>query len=369
MEKVDILIIGAGVIGLAVANALAEDYEDVVVVEKESSFGRHTSSRNSEVIHSGIYYPQNSLKAKLCAKGVELLYDFAQTYNIPFKKCGKLVVATAESEIPQLQKLKDQGIINGVQGLKIIDKKECLDIEPKIKALSALYVPSTGIIDTHNLMQRLENEAEKKGAIIVYDMEVISVDTLTEGYLVNFENGEAFEVNTIINCAGLHSDEIADMAGLNIKRDKLILHWCKGEYYKSSTIKDIEHLIYPVPEADGISLGIHLTINLMNEVRFGPNAYYVDELDYKLDERFKADFLQAISRYIDVDEESLHLDDCGIRPKLQGPKDNFRDFYINDETEKGYPNLINLIGIESPGLTACLAIAEEVKSLVDNRML
>ncbi len=369
MEKVDILIIGAGVVGLAAAKILAEDYEDIVLVEKEESFGRHTSSRNSEVIHSGIYYPQNSKKAKLCVQGLNMIYDFAKQYNVPFNNCGKMVVATSEEEIPELAKLKQTGELNGVKDLKIIDKAECQKLEPRIKALSALYVPSTGIIDSHTLMQKLESEAEKKGAIILYDMEVISIDTLDEGYLVNFENGEAFEVDTIINCAGLFSDEIANMVGINIKRAKLELHWCKGEYFKTSKIKDVNHLVYPLPDPSGLSLGIHLSINMIGEVRFGPNAYYVDELNYMMDDTCKPDFMRAIRRYLDIDPDLLHADDTGIRPKLQKEDELFRDFYIEDESENGFPNFINCIGIESPGLTASLAIAEEIKEMVDNRII
>lgn len=364
MEKVDILIIGGGIIGLAVARTLSEDYEDVVLVEKEETFGRHTSSRNSEVLHSGIYYPQKSKKAKLCVNGLEMIYEYAQIKNIPYSKCGKLVVATSEDEIPELLKLKENGEKNSVVGLEIYDQLKCRELEPQIKAVKALFVPSTGIIDTHTLMEKMESDAEKNGAFIVYDMEVISVDSLIDGYIINFANGEVFEANRIINCAGLHSDEIANMVGIKVKREKLLLHWCKGEYYKSNKIKNINHLIYPLPDPKGIFLGIHLTINLRGEVRFGPNAYYVDELNYNMDDTYKEDFLKAINKYIEVEEETLHLDDCGIRPKLQPKGGDFRDFYIEEESEKGFPNFINCIGIESPGITASMAIAEEVKKLL-----
>jgi len=366
MEQVEILIIGGGIIGLALANTLSEDFEDVVLVEKEETFGRHTSSRNSEVIHSGIYYPQNTLKAELCVQGVDLIYNFAEKYKIPFRKCGKLVVATNDEEIPALQDLKENGEKNGVLGLDMISSEECRELEPRIHAVKALKVPSTGIINTHILMQTLENEAEKKGAFLVYDMEVISIDTLTEGYLVNFANGEAFEAKIIINCAGLYSDKIAEMIGINLIRSNLQLHWCKGEYYKVSKIKDINHLIYPLPDPNGIFLGIHLTINLLSEVRFGPNAYYVDELNYSMDETYKDDFLNAISKYIDIDPANLLPDDCGIRPKLQPAGGVFRDFYIKEESDNGLPNFINCIGIESPGLTASLAIAEKIKNIIEN---
>ena len=366
MERVDILVIGAGVVGLAVANSLADDFDDVVLVEKEETFGRHTSSRNSEVIHSGIYYPKNSLKAELCVEGADLIYKFAKEHNVPYRKCGKLLVATSEDEIPALLELKGNGEQNGVLGLELISGEECNQLEPRIKSIKALKVPSTGIIDTHKLMQAIENEAEKRGAFLVYDMEVISIDTLDKGYQVNFANGESFEARIMINCAGLHSDKIAEMAGINIKRNNLQLHWCKGEYFKVSKIKDIKHLIYPLPDPKGIFLGIHLTINLLGEIRFGPNAYYVDELNYGMDESYKQDFLEAISKYIEIDPNTLIPDDCGIRPKLQPAGGDFRDFYIQEESEKGFPDFINCIGIESPGLTASLAIADKINKIVDN---
>ncbi len=365
MEQVNILIIGAGVIGLSAAKVLSEEFEDVVVVEKEDSFGRHTSSRNSEVIHSGIYYPQNTLKAKLCVRGAELLYKYCKANDLPFRNCGKLVVATDKDELPALVELKENGERNEVKGLEMIDEKECKSLEPQIKAIRALKVPSTGILDTHKFMQKLESNAEKNDAFICYEMEVTSITKAENGYVVNFTNGEVFQANTIINCAGLFSDEIAEMVGIDIKKENLKIHWCKGEYYKTTKIKDIKHLIYPLPDPKGIFLGIHLTINLNGEVRFGPNAYYLNELNYSMDETYKKDFLLAVNKYVQIDEDNLQLDDCGIRPKLQEEGGEFRDFYIKEESEKGFPNFINTIGIESPGLTACLAIAEEVKKIMN----
>ncbi len=365
MEQVNILIIGAGIIGLAIARELSKEFEDVVLVEAESTFGRHTSSRNSEVLHSGIYYPKNSLKALLCVNGVQKLYQYAKEKNIPFRNCGKLIVANSKKELTILEEIKDNGENNGVLDLQIINRSECKKMEPQIKAEYALRVPSTGIIDSHTLMQKLESEAESNGADLVYNMNVISIKALDEGYLVVFSNGENFEARTIINCAGLYSDKIAEMIGINIVKEDLQLHWCKGEYYKSSKIKNINHLIYPVPDPNGVFLGIHLTINLQGEVRFGPNAYYIDELNYEMDESHKPEFLKAIKNYLEIDEENFHLDDCGIRAKLQKEGGIFRDFYIKEESEKGFSNFINCIGIESPGLTCCLTIAEEVRNLLN----
>lgn len=363
MEKVDTLIIGAGVIGLAIAAELAKKNEDIVVVEKEASFGRHTSSRNSEVIHSGIYYPQNTLKATLCVRGVQLLYDYLEAHNIAYNKCGKLIVASDKAEEVELQKLKVNGEKNGVTGLTLINQKLCRAMEPLIKAESALLVLATGIMDTHGLMRSLEQEAEANDAFIVYDMEVVSIQKDEDKYHVGFADGEIFEVRRLINAAGLWSDKIAEMIGIDTNKHNLQLHWCKGEYYKTSKVKGVKHLIYPVP--DDISLGIHLTIDLAGNCRFGPSAYYVDQLNYAMDESFKNEFVLSINKYLDLPEDYLDLDDSGIRPKLQKPGDKFRDFYIKAEDEKGYHNFINIIGIESPGLTAALAIAEYVNNLLN----
>jgi len=364
MEKVNVLIIGAGVVGLSIAKELTETVEDVVVVEKEKFFGQHTSSRNSEVLHSGIYYPQNTLKAKLCVEGLNLLYNYADENNIPYQNCGKLVVATSCEETSELYKLKENGEKNGVKDLQIISEDEIKKIEPAIRAQKALKVSSTGIIDSHKLMESLEAKIEENDGFVIYDMEVESILRKDEYYIVTFSNGEKIQANVLINSAGLYSDKIAALVGIDIEKNRLKLHWCKGEYYKNNHIKGINRLVYPLPDPSGIFLGIHLTINLNGEVRFGPNAYYVDDLNYKMDEKYKNDFLEAINRYINIEEDDLHLDDSGIRAKLQNAGEPFRDFYIREELEKGFPNFINLIGIESPGLTSCLAIANYVKNII-----
>jgi len=362
MEKVNILIIGAGVVGLAIAEKLSKTLEDIVVVEKEESFGRHTSSRNSEVIHSGIYYPQETLKAILCVRGVELMYKYLEEHNVPYNNCGKLIVACDPEEEKELLLLQENGIRNGVKELSIIDEEECKALEPLIKAHKALKVNSTGILDTHKFMNSLANQAEDKDAFVVYNMEVVEINKISDKYQVSFTNGEIYEADWVINCAGLYSDEISGMVGIDPVKHDLKLHWCKGEYFKTTKINSIKRLIYPIP--DKISLGIHLSINLAGNCRFGPNAYYVDKLDYSMNEKFKKDFVFSINKYLDLKEEDLQMDDCGIRPKLQRSGENFRDFYIKEESEKGYPKLINTIGIESPGLTASLAIAEYVEKLI-----
>ncbi len=368
MEEVNIVIIGAGIIGLSIGYELSKNFDNVLVIEKESGFGKHTSSRNSEVVHSGIYYQKNSLKAELCVKGNKLLYNFADKYGVPYRKCGKIVVATSPEEMPALRDLKKKGDMNGVEDLKIIEKDELIRKCPQAIGIAGLWVSDTGIIDTHRVMQTLDMLIEKNDGMIVYNTELIKVDKKNKGYEISLNDGTKIKTKILINAAGLFSENISQMIGIDTEKNDLKLHWCKGEYYKSSKIKEIDHLIYPLPDPNGIFLGIHLTINLQNEVRFGPNAYYVDILDYKMDTRYKNEFFNAISRYIHVDPDNLQPDDVGIRPKLQGPDDGFRDFYIKEESEKGFPGYINLTGIESPGLTSCFSIAEFVKTIVEQKL-
>ncbi len=366
MEYIDTVVIGAGAIGLAIAYELSKTNPDLVVVEKETGFGKHTSSRNSEVIHAGHYYDVGSLKAKLCVQGNELLYDFLEKNAIPFKKTGKIIVATNEEEIEVLHDYVRRGDANGCEGFRLITKEEVQEMEPLAKCVAGLHISSTGIFDTHKFMEKLEHLIEEQGAFVVYGNELMSIIRNDNMYELHFADGQIFQCKNVINSAGLWGDSVATMAGIDIDKYRLRMHWCKGQYYKTTKIKGVEHLIYPVADPKGIFLGIHLTINLAGEVRFGPNAFYLDEIDYQFDEGYFDEFYSSVNRYMDVSKEELMPDDCGIRPKLQGPKDGFRDFYISEETDKGLPGMINLIGIESPGLTASLAIAKYVDSLLKN---
>lgn len=367
MEKVKILIIGAGCVGLAIGRSLAAELEDVVIVEKESSYGRHTSSRNSEVIHSGIYYPPGSLKARLCVEGRKLLYQYLNYRNIAYRQCGKLVIAVSQKEEESLVNLFENGKANAVNELKLLSKEECEQIAPEVKAYRALLVPSTGIMDTHGFMRALKQDFEADDGFLLFDQEVTAIEKQAENYLVTFSSGEQFLTSILINCAGLHSEEIAKMAGLNTDSAGLKLHWCKAEYYKTSQRFKLDKLIYPLPDPNGMYLGIHLTLNLAGEVRFGPSAYYVNQLDYSMDETHKQDFVDSVEKYLHFDPDKLHPDDTGIRPKLQGKDEGFRDFYIREERERGLPGFYNLTGIESPGLTSSLAIAQYVNKLLKNK--
>jgi L-2-hydroxyglutarate oxidase LhgO len=364
MEKIRTVIIGAGAIGLAIANELSKEDPNLVVVEKENSFGLHTSSRNSEVIHTGHYYPPGSLKAKLCVEGNQLLYKYLEEHSIPHRKTGKIIVANDEEEIRVLGQYKYWGEHNGCTGIRMLEKNEVKNLEPTVSCIKALFIPTTGIFDTHQYMKSLSTSIEENDAFIVYGMEVVSIQKENGHYQLGFANGEYYQCDYVINSAGLWSDQIAELAGMDIENLGLKQHWCKGEYYKTTKLKGIRHLVYPIADPKGIFLGIHLTLNLAGEVRFGPNAFYVNSIDYKFQEEYFEEFYKAVNRYIEIERDNLIPDDTGIRPKLQGPNDGFKDFYIQEETKNGFPSFVNLIGMESPGLTASPAIAKYVKNLL-----
>jgi len=365
VDKIEILIIGAGVVGLAIAERLSANHE-VIVVEQEESFGRHTSSRNSEVIHSGIYYEPGSLKAKLCVLGNSMLYEFLKKEELPYWNCGKYVIATCAEEVPIIENIMANGMRNGVEGMKFVEGEEVRANSPQIKAIAGLWVPSTGILDVHLLMKRLVFRTEENGGMAAFSTKVCGINRVENGYVVTFEDGYQMEAEMVINAAGLFSDRVAAMVGIDIDEADYRLHYCKGEYYKTSKIKNLPHLIYPVPHPDGRSLGIHTRLHLDGTVGFGPNAYYVNDLDYQVDETHKNDFYASVSNFINIDFENLSPDDAGIRPKLQVEGGAVRDFIICEEKERNLPGFINLIGIESPGLTCCLAIAKKVENIIQS---
>lgn len=372
MEKVDALIIGAGVVGLAVAKELAKKKKAIVVVEKNKSFGQETSSRNSEVIHGGMYYPTGSLKAKLCIEGRYYLYELCQKYNIPYKKIGKLIVATEKEEIPSLDKLLTQGRTNGASELRMINQKELSELEPRVRGISALYSPETGIIDSHRLMQYLLDDTKSNGAIVVFNSEVVAIEKLSDGYKVSVKNDSdivTLKTQILINCAGLDSDNIAEMAGIDIDKFKYKLHYCKGQYFRVGTNKSalINRLVYPVPKPKSAGLGIHATLDLAGSLRLGPDDNYLDgrDKDYSVDNSKRTAFYLSVKKFMPfLEEDELQPDISGIRPKLQSQNENFRDFIIKEETDSGLAGFINLIGIESPGLTASPAIGKMVKKMV-----
>ena len=354
----DVIIVGAGVIGLAIAERVSRRFDNVLLVEKESAFGQHTSSRNSEIIHSGIYYQTGSLKAKLCVKGNSMLYDFMCKHDIDHRMCGKLIVATEEEEIGELESLLQNGKRNGVKGIELISTEEIKKKQPEIKAIKALWVPSTGIMDTHGIMMKLEQLAEENGATISYNTEVCAIEKKQDKYQIRLLDQD-YRVQTpvVINSTGLWSADVSNMADIGEYK----IQWCKGEYYKTNKYKDMSCLVYPVPNS--ISLGIHTVIGLDGNLSFGPNAYYVDELNYNFDASHKKQFHEAISRYLDVEYDDLQKNTSGIRPKLQKTLDKPVDYVILKERNK--PDFINLVGIESPGFTCCLSIANFIEDLLE----
>ena len=357
----DAVVIGAGVVGLAIANEICEIYDNVIVIDKESDFGQHVSSRHSGVIHSGIYYKPNSLKAKLCVEGNKLLYDFARSRDIDYLNCGKLVVGHNGSDLKKLEALLVNGQINGVEGLSLLSFDEALQIQPKIKCQNALWVPSTGIIDSHGIMANLEREVISKGCLVYYNSKVSSINKINDSYSISMKGQEdTISSPVVINSAGLWCDTVSSMLGI----DKYTIHYCKGDYYQSSKYADLKCLIYPLPEK--IGLGIHTVLQLDGSVSFGPNAYYVDEIDYGIDDRNLSAFHTSINKYLDIDKSELKVDYSGIRPKPFAKDEDPKDFVIKNEVDQGFPNFVNLIGIESPGLTCSLAIGKYVKKMLTN---
>jgi L-2-hydroxyglutarate oxidase LhgO len=366
--EVDVVVIGAGVVGLAVAARLAGAGRSVIVLERREGPGRETSSRNSEVIHAGIYYPPGSLRARLCVRGNRLLYAFCEASGVACRALGKLVVACSDDEVSSLEELWRRGTTNGARELRLLEAQEARRLEPHVHARAALLSPSTGILDTHGLLKALEARARGHGGQLLYRCRVVAVDRRGEGYTVSVENPsgeERLAARVVVNAAGLESDRVAALAGV----DRYRLHPCKGDYFAVSgrRARLVSRLIYPLPTTELQGLGIHVTLDLGGRMRLGPDATYVTrDADGVLDvDPNKAHtFWTAARRYLPALElEDLQPDMAGIRPKLQGPDDPWQDFVITDEQEAGLPGLVSLVGIDSPGLTAALAIAELVEAI------
>jgi L-2-hydroxyglutarate oxidase LhgO len=366
METVRITIIGAGVVGLAIAAGLSKKHDNIILLERHEKFGRETSSRNSEVIHSGIYYPTDSLKAKLCIEGRALIYKYCEKNSVPCLKTGKLITASEQSQIAKLEELIKQGTQNGVDNLRILGKDEIHKIEPEVNAVAALHSPDTGIVDSHSLMRDLFKEAESSGVTFSFGTEINQIDMDKEGYILGIKDDDyKFRSRVVINSAGLSSGYIAGLAGLDVDAAGYRLKYCKGSYFSYAKKSPVNMLVYPVPHKDLTGLGVHATLDMGKRLRFGPDTEYVDSLDYTVDAGKRDVFYENASGIIKgLDKESFVPDMAGIRPKLQGPGEKTKDFVIAEETAKGFPGLINLIGIESPGLTASLSIAEMVGDIV-----
>jgi L-2-hydroxyglutarate oxidase LhgO len=362
MDEVAVAIVGAGVVGLAIAAELSQQIPDTIVLEKHDSFGRETSSRNSEVIHSGIYYPKDSLKTKLCIEGAELLYQLCERYSVPFKRTGKCIIARDQSELGPLQKLFNNGKCNGVTNIALLDKNELETLGIPVHGIAAIYLPATGIIDSHALMNHLARFADERGITIAYNSKVSSITPSLHGFQIHIEQDDyTFNSRLLINAAGLSADCIASMTGIDMAKNPYKLHYCKGSYFSYTKKYLLPMLIYPVPEKELTGLGVHATIDIGGRLRFGPDTEYVDVIDYNVDESKRDLFFYSASKmFPGLEISAFQPDFAGVRPKLSGPRETVRDFVIVDEAKNGFPGLIDCIGIESPGLTASLAIARMV---------
>ena len=355
-ERCDAVVIGAGVIGLAVARALARTGREVLVLERHDVVGSETSSRNSEVIHAGIYYPTGSLKARLCVRGKELLYAHCQAYNVPHRRLGKIIVATTEAQLDVLRDYQRQARVNGVGDLPWLDAQRIRALEPQVSAVAGVLSETTGIIDSHAFMLSLEGDIEAGGGMIAFRTPVTHLEPLADGVRVRCGDFD-LDASFVVNAAGLAAPTVAARLG-GLWRS----YYAKGHYYTLSGASPFSRLVYPVAEAGG--LGVHVTLDMAGQARFGPDVVWQSDDDYTFDERNFERFTDAIRCYYPgLDESRLHPGYTGIRPKLAPPGQPAADFVIEGPDQTGVHGFVNLLGIESPGLTASLAIAERVAEL------
>lgn len=361
--EIDCVVIGAGIIGLACARRLAMSGREVVILEAADTFGTETSSRNSEVIHAGIYYPQGSLKARLCVVGKVQLYEYCLSHGVPYKKLGKLIVATTPSEVSALRGIQEKALANGVCDLQTLSQSELKTYEPAIRAEAALFSPSTGIIDSHSFMLALLGDAEAAGAMLAVQSRVIGGNIESDGIRLQVQslNGAEEEIlaKEVINAAGLTGPAVA--ASIQGMPDRFIpkSYYCKGTYFTLSISSSFRHLIYPVPNSAG--LGVHLTLDMAGQARFGPDTEWVTTPNYEIDPRRSTLFYEAIRRYWPaLPDDTLQSGYVGMRPKIAAPNQPAADFMIQGQKAHGIQGLVNLFGIESPGLTASLALADQI---------
>ena len=360
----DLTIIGAGVIGLSIGKYFSQLGNSVLIIEKESRAGEGTSSRNSGVIHAGIYYPENSFKSRFCLEGNKMLYEYADERNISHSKVGKYIVASQAGELNALEKLFQQGIRNNVN-LKYCSKEETEEAIPQIVCSSALFSPETGIIDVPEFITALEGDIQHENGIVSFNTEFISAKKSKNFFEINCNDGTNFSIQSkkLVNASGLSSDLISYKIDQLDQRYVFPINFAKGHYFKYSAPNPFSSLVYPL--ADEFSLGIHVGFDLSGQLRFGPDLTWIDSIDYSFDETLKEKFIDSIHRYWpDMDPKKLHPDYVGIRPKIQNNNEGMQDFSILGPEKHGVEGLINLQGIESPGVTSALAIGKYVSSLL-----
>ena len=364
MERADTVVVGAGVVGLAIARRLAQSGRDVIILEAAASIGSETSSRNSEVIHAGIYYPQNSLKAELCVQGKEALYSYCASRGVAHRRVGKIIVASSADELEALRSLKEKAARNGVLDMEWLEARQAKALEPALSVEAALLSPSTGIVDSHGLMLAFQGEAEDGGAMIAFNTPVLGGCVRADA--LHLRVGGEFPMELVcrqlVNAAGLRAQELAGaIEGFPteaIPERRLV----KGNYYTLAGTSPFQRLVYPIPERGG--LGVHATIDLAGQCRFGPDVEEVERLDYDVDPARAERFYAAVRRYWpDLPDGALLPGYAGIRPKIAAQQGD-ADFVIQGAARHGIPGLVNLFGIESPGLTASMAIADRVEELL-----
>jgi L-2-hydroxyglutarate oxidase LhgO len=366
VEQLDAVVIGAGVVGLAVARALAVSGREVVILEAEDAIGTHTSSRNSEVIHAGIYYPQGSLKALSCVEGKNLLYEYCVAHSVPHRRSGKLIVAADGSQLPELEKIQRKAHANGVTDVVWMTRAQALALEPELSCVAALYSPSTGIIDSHALMLAYLGDAEAQGAMLALRSSLDKAFVRDHGFELHVDGSDPIGCSLLVNCAGLRAPTVAKkMEGYRAELAPRELY-AKGNYYSLARRSPFSRLVYPIPEPGG--LGVHVTLDLAGQARFGPDVEWVNHIGYDVDPSRAERFYAAIRRYWPALADGALLPGySGIRPKTAGPGEPAPDFQIQGPRLHGVPGLVHLFGIESPGLTASLALARAALAELEAR--
>jgi L-2-hydroxyglutarate oxidase LhgO len=359
MDRVDVVVIGAGVIGLAVARALAMAGREVVILEAEDAIGTHTSSRNSEVIHAGIYYPRDSLKARTCVEGRDRLYAYCDERGVPYRRCGKLIVATDATQLDELESIRRKAHANGVTDVVRLSSAEARALEQELECAAALHSPSTGIIESHALMLGFLRDAERAGAMLALKCRFTKGVVRPGGTELYVAGAEPIIAKRVVNSAGLRAPSVArDIGGYPSALAPPELY-AKGNYYTLAAPTPFSRLVYPVPEPGG--LGVHVTLDLDGRARFGPDVEWIDTIDYSVDPRRAARFYASIRRYWPgLPDDALEPGYSGIRPKISGRDAPAADFVVQGPRAHGVPGLVNLFGIESPGLTSSLPLADAV---------
>ncbi|NWJ27276.1 NAD(P)/FAD-dependent oxidoreductase [Rhizobium sp. RM] len=365
MDEVECIVVGAGAVGISIARSLSLSGKEVLVLEAEPSFGFGTSSRNSEVIHAGIYYPRDSLMARFCVSGRDLMYEFCSEHHVEHRRCGKLIVATSEDEATRLPGIAKHAHSNGVSDLVTLSEKQALQMEPNLNVVAALYSPSTGIVDSHAFMLAMVGQAEANGALFSYRSPFVSAE-LGERTIVSVGGAEPMNLacRWLINAAGLVAPNVAGLMRGFPTSSVPKAYFAKGNYFNLASGKaPFSRLIYPVPVAGG--LGVHLTLDLMGQARFGPDVEWIEEIAYEVNPGRSRVFYEAIRRYWpELPDDSLQPAYSGIRPKIVPPEVAKQDFQILGPREHGIPGVVQLFGIESPGLTSSLAIGDYVNDLL-----